>query len=107
MPESLLPPAPEKPPGNPWRSWPVLVLALLLGGYLFAWKHMASQSSNLHYIYHQTAAGWERVRPPAGFPDKLRVTTGGTVWVRTFGRAALARWDGKTWHTSTTQISVW
>lgn len=97
MPDNLLPPQPEKTPGNPWLSWPVIVVALLIGGYFIALKTMESQSANLHFIFHQTPSGWEKVRTPAGYPDTLRVTSGGMVWVRTWGKSALSRWDGKAW----------
>src|SRR6266404_1541939 len=88
MPDNLLSPKPEKTPGNPWLSWPMIALALLIGGYFLAMKSIESRSVNLHFIFHQTANGWEQVRTPAGYPDMLRVTSGGTVWVRTWGKSA-------------------
>ncbi|HYL78908.1 MAG TPA: hypothetical protein VEU96_32255 [Bryobacteraceae bacterium] len=97
MPDNLLPPQPEKPARNPWLSWPMAVVVLVGGGYLFALRSMESRMINLHFIYHQTANGWERVRTPAGYPDMLRVTQRGTVWARTWGKSSLARFDGKAW----------
>ena len=97
MPDHLLPPQPEKPPGNPWLSWPVVVVALLVVGYFLVLKTMQSQSANLHFIFRQTPTDWEKVRTPAGYPDTLRVSSGGMVWVRTWGQSALSRWNGKTW----------
>ncbi len=97
MPENLLPPKPEKAQGSPWLSWPMAVMALLAAGYLFELRRMESQMDNLHYIYRRVPNGWEKVRSPAGSPDRLRVTNGGTVWVRTQGASAFARWDGKVW----------
>ena len=96
-PENLLPPKPEKTTGNPWLSWPVLVLALLGGGYLLELKRMESQMTNLHYIYRQTANRWEKVRTPVGYLDRLQITNAGAVWARGHGDPAFARWDGKAW----------
>lgn len=97
MPDNPLPLTPERPARNPWLSWPMIVVVLLIGGYLFALRSMESGMVNLHFIYHQTANGWERVRTPAGYPHMLRVTKGGTVWARTWGKSSLACWDGKAW----------
>jgi len=98
MTENPLSPKTEKTPGNPWLSWPMVALVLLGAGYYFGIKMMQSRAANLHFIFHQTGDGWEQVRTPAGYPDTLRVTSGGTVWVRTWGTSALSRWDGKAWH---------
>src|SRR5271165_825903 len=97
LPDNPLQPTLEKPSANPWLSWPMAVLVLLVAGFSFAVRQMGSQMTNLHFIYHQTANGWDQVRTPAGYPEMIRVTSGGTVWARTFGTAVFARWDGKKW----------
>jgi len=97
MPLQPLSPTPEKTPPNPWLSWPMVAVLLLGGGYFFGLRSMGLLSAKLNFIFPHTASGWEQVRTPAGSLDMLRVSAGGTLWVRTWGRSALSRWDGKAW----------
>jgi hypothetical protein len=97
MPFQPLSPTPEKPPTNPWLSWPIVVLLLLGGGYFWGLRSMGLLTAKLNFIYHHTASGWEQVPAPAGSLDMLRISAKGTVWVRTWGHSSLSRWDGKAW----------
>src|SRR5205814_1050553 len=47
-------------------------------------------------IFHQTNGGWQQLPRPAGYPETLRVSRGGAVWLRTVG-GGLSRWDGAAW----------
>ncbi len=57
---------------------------------------MASRAAGSILIFHRTESGWQRLPALAGFPDTLRVSSGGMVWALTFGR--LSRWDGARWN---------
>ena len=88
----------QQPSQKPSLKAPLILLALLfLAGNLgLRWMHSRATASNP--IFHQTKSGWQQLPSPGGLPERLRVSSNGTVWVLTWGRTALSRWDGSTWH---------
>ncbi len=88
---------PELTPPKRTLKAPLILLAILIvaGGLEVKW--MESHSMGSIPILHQTKSGWEQLPAPAGHPEKLRVSSGGTGWVLTWGRTALSRWTGSAW----------
>jgi hypothetical protein len=88
----------QQPSQKPSLKAPLILLALLfLAGNLgLRWIHSRATASNP--IFHQTKSGWQQMPSPGGLPERLRVSSNGTVWVLIWGRTALSRWDGSTWH---------
>jgi tetratricopeptide (TPR) repeat protein len=87
---------PNSEKSSPNRSLlaPIVVLALLVAA-LFLELKWAPKSA----IFQQTKSGWQQLPPPAGYPQTLRVSSSGMVWVLSLGR--LSRWDGTAWRNYT------
>lgn len=82
---------------KPSLKAPLILLALMFVAASVGIRWVRSLSQSASPIFHQTKTGWQQLPSPAGFPEKLRVSSGGTVWVLTWGRTALSRWDGTRW----------
>jgi hypothetical protein len=82
---------------KPSLKAPLILLALMFVAASVGIRWVRSLSQAASPIFHQTKSGWQQLPSPAGFPEKLRVSSGGTVWVLTWGRTALSRWDGSRW----------
>jgi tetratricopeptide (TPR) repeat protein len=76
---------------------PLILLAVMSAALFFGVQWVRSLAHSASPIFHQTKNGWQQLPSPAGFPEKLRVSNGGTVWLLTWGRTALNRWDGSRW----------
>ena len=76
---------------------PLILLALMFVATFVGirWIHSVAQASSP--IFHQTKSGWQQLPAPAGSPEKLRVSANGAVWLLTWGRTAMSRWDGSRW----------
>jgi hypothetical protein len=76
---------------------PLILLALMFVAAVVGimWTSYRARSTNP--IFRQTKNGWEQLPRPAGFPERLRISSKGTVWVLTWGRTGLSRWDGSRW----------
>jgi tetratricopeptide (TPR) repeat protein len=97
----MLPNASPLAPHPPQRAQrrmrvPLIILALLIAA-LFAeigFTRFALNSNIL--LLHRTANGWQTVPAPRGFPEKLRVSPNGTVWLLSMD-SGLSHWDGTAW----------
>ena len=76
---------------------PLILLGITFGILMFGVQWMRSLAESTSPIYHQTKSGWQQFPTPAGFPEKIRVSNGGTIWLHTWGRTVLSRWDGSRW----------
>jgi hypothetical protein len=76
---------------------PLILLAVMSAALIFGVQWVRSLAHSASPIFHQTKSGWQQLPTPAGYPEKLRVSNGGAVWVLTWGRTALSRWDGSRW----------
>ena len=76
---------------------PLILLGITFGILMFGVQWMRSLAQSTSPIYHQTKSGWQQFPTPAGFPEKIRVSNGGTIWLHTWGRTVLSRWDGSRW----------
>src|SRR5260370_29625146 len=76
---------------------PLVVLALLAATFFLGTKWIQSRASARNPIFHQTESGWQQIPAPAGYPEKLRISSSGMVWVLTWGRNGLSSWDGSQW----------
>lgn len=76
---------------------PLILVALMFVVAFGGIRWVRSQSQSTSPIFHQTKSGWQQLPPPVGFPEKLRISANGTVWVLTWGRTGLSRWDGSRW----------
>lgn len=93
----MSPLAAEQPPQRPPLKAPLILLAVMLaaGAATMQWIHARALRGNP--IFRQTKRGWQQVPAPAGFAERLRVSSSGAVWVRTWGRTAMSRWNGSAW----------
>ncbi len=88
----------QQPTGEkPSLKAPVILFVLLLLAVNVGVSWLRSRADAASPIFHKTASGWRRLPSPLGRPERLRVSSGGTVWVVTWGRTALSRWDGSRW----------
>jgi tetratricopeptide (TPR) repeat protein len=76
---------------------PLILVALMFVAAVVGIRWVRSLSQSASPIFHQTKSGWQQLPAPAGFPEKLRVSSNGTVWVLTWGTTALSRWNGSRW----------
>lgn len=87
-------PLTQSTPAKPSLKAPLILLALMFIAASVGIRWVRSLSQAASPIFHQTKTGWQQLPSPTGFPEKLRVSSSGTVWVLTWGRTALSRWDG-------------
>jgi tetratricopeptide (TPR) repeat protein len=97
MPTSPLLATPQKTPAKRLLRVPLILLALLALALYAEVKWSQSRMLGSVLMFHQTPSGWQKLPLPKGYPESLRVSSGGTVWSLTWGRAGLSRWDGTAW----------
>lgn len=97
MPTNLLLPNLSKTPAKQWLRVPLTVLVVLVVAFFAEIKWMQWSAPGRLLLFHQTPNGWQKLPAPAGSTESLRVSSGGTAWVLTWGRAGLSRWDGTAW----------
>ena len=76
---------------------PLILLALMFVATVAGLIWMGYRTRSTSPVFHQTKNGWQQLPPPAGFPEKLRVSAKGTVWVLTWSGTRLRYWDGSRW----------
>src|ERR1051325_951287 len=88
---------------SPKRSlWlPAAILLILVAASFMASKWLFRKIGSEPFIYRQTATGWQKLPAPYGYPESLRVTSRGTVWLLTWGQSAFSRWNGTGWQNYT------
>src|SRR5437764_1585882 len=75
---------------------PAVVLALLVAASYVGIQWMQPGDS-AKLIFHQTGGGWRQLPAPGGYPEIVRVSGRGTVWLRTWGPDGMSQWDGDRW----------
>jgi tetratricopeptide (TPR) repeat protein len=76
---------------------PLILLAITSATLIFGVQWLRALAQSTSPIYHQNKSGWQQLPAPTGFPEKIRVTNRGTIWLLTWGRTALNWWDGSRW----------
>src|ERR1017187_5842832 len=76
---------------------PLILLAFMFVATFVGLIWMGYRTRSPSPVFHQTKTGWQQLPPPAGFPEKLRVSAKGTVWVLTWSGTRLRYWDGYRW----------
>jgi tetratricopeptide (TPR) repeat protein len=99
MPVSPLPSSRQKTPLHRPLRLPLTVLALLVLAFILelGWTRWRLEGGML--LFHHTPNGWQTMPAPKGFPETMRVSSGGTVWVLTL-ETGLSHWDGASWQYS-------
>lgn len=90
---------PQQPKSHRRMRVPLLILALLIAALFaeIAFTRFALSSNIL--LLHRTANGWQTAPAPRGFPEKLRVSPNGTIWLLSMD-SGLSHWDGAAWRPS-------
>lgn len=102
MPENTQLPKPEKTSGLRSMLAPMVALALLVAVVLLGPRWLpVFPTSPKSVVLHQAGEGWQRLPAPAGYPETLRVSRGGAVWVQTWGDAGFSRLEGSAWRSYT------
>jgi tetratricopeptide (TPR) repeat protein len=76
---------------------PLVVLAVLVAALFLEIRWLRSRAVITPSVFHQTPSGWKKMPTPNGYPISLRVSSGGTAWMLTWGPTGLSRWDGAAW----------
>jgi Tfp pilus assembly protein PilF len=102
----MLPP-PEKISIKRFLLAPAIVLVVLLAAFLGGIRWINLRGANSNPIFHQTKTTWQQLPAPSGYPESLQVSSKGTLWVRTWGKSVMSRWDGKAWqHDKSTELAT-
>jgi len=80
---------------------PLAILVILVAASFMASKWLFRKIGSEPFIYRQTATGWQKLPAPYGYPESLRVTSRGTVWLLIWGQSAFSRWNGTGWQNYT------
>jgi len=89
-------PTPEKTSLRSVLLVPIVALTLLAAASYLGMKLVLPHDAR-KLIFHQTNDGWQQLPSAGGYPEMLRVSSRGTVWLRTWGKDGLNRWDGTAW----------
>jgi tetratricopeptide (TPR) repeat protein len=76
---------------------PMILMAVMSAALIFGVQWVRSLARSASPILHQTKSDWQQLPTPAGYPEKLRISNGGTVWLLTWGKTGLNRWNGSGW----------
>ncbi|HLK21999.1 MAG TPA: tetratricopeptide repeat protein [Bryobacteraceae bacterium] len=90
-------PPPSETPRKPSLIPPLILLVLMATLGVAGIRWIRSEVQQTSPILHKTKTGWQHLPSPIGTPEKLRVSTNGTVWLLTWGRTAMSHWDGSRW----------
>src|SRR5713226_3312352 len=100
-------PKPEKTSIKRVLATPLIVLVVLVATFLAGIKWINLRGANSNPIFHHTQTGWQQLPAPSGYPESLRVSSNGTLWVRTWGKSGMSRWDGTAWqHSKSTELGT-
>jgi len=98
MPPIPLVPQTEKPPSRHPMLVPGLVLAASFAASMLITRFVPRPASLIETtLFHQTGAGWERVRQPADPPDEVHISPAGMVWSSAQRGSGMSRLEGPKW----------
>jgi tetratricopeptide (TPR) repeat protein len=92
-------PTPTLIPAQRRMRLPVTILALLIVALFVEVGFTRFVLNSNMLLLHRTPNGWQTLPAPRGFPDSMRVSGNGTIWLLSMD-SGLIHWDGTRWQYS-------